>query len=317
MWKENITVSVIIITYNHENFIQEAIESVLSQKTNFIIELIIGEDNSTDKTRSICKEYADRFPEIIRLLDSKKNLGMIKNFIRTITSGQGKYLAICEGDDYWTDTLKLQKQVDFLEANPEYVVCFHRAKVKNEIAEHQTWEYPEFSQDRSFSLKEFIQYNPFPTASALFIKDYVKSIPGWFIDLPFGDMGLYILLLFKSGLKARYLNYEMSVYRIHKGSIHSSLTLQQQHLVFEKHYTFLTIIKKNLFNKEFEFEISSSIKYYLKKILEHSSIRNFKFYLKYKIIYTYYCLILKNKPNYKYYFKLRKLLFYPYYIFKK
>jgi len=119
MTEEKITVSVCMITYNHEPYIRQAIEGVLMQKCNFPIELIIGEDCSTDNTRHICNEYTAKYPEI-NLLPSEINLGVILNFFKTLQASTGKYIAICEGDDYWTDPYKLQKQVDFLEANTEY-----------------------------------------------------------------------------------------------------------------------------------------------------------------------------------------------------
>ena len=122
---EKTMVSVCMITYNHEAFIKEAIEGVLMQKCDFPIELVIGEDCSTDNTRKICEDYASKFPEIIKLLPSNKNWGIIQNSDRTLQACQGKYIAICEGDDYWTAPLKLQKQVDFLEANQEYIICYH------------------------------------------------------------------------------------------------------------------------------------------------------------------------------------------------
>ena len=109
-----------MITYNHEHYIREAIESVIMQKTDLKIELVIGEDYSTDKTRAICDKYAQMFPQLIRLLPSEKKMGVVPNFNRTLKSCTGKYTAICEGDDYWTDPYKLQKQVDFLEANPDF-----------------------------------------------------------------------------------------------------------------------------------------------------------------------------------------------------
>jgi len=109
-----------MVTYNHENFISQAIEGVLMQKTKFPIELIIGEDCSTDNTRKICLEYKEKYPDRIKLLLPEKNLGAQQNFLETVNVCQGKYIALCEGDDYWTDSYKLQKQVDFLEANEDY-----------------------------------------------------------------------------------------------------------------------------------------------------------------------------------------------------
>lgn len=112
-------VSVCMITYNHESYISEAIEGFLLQRCKFPVELVIGEDHSTDLTRTICERYATQYSNIIRLLPSEKNLGMIPNFQRTIMECKGKYIAMCEGDDYWTDPYKLQKQVDILETHPE------------------------------------------------------------------------------------------------------------------------------------------------------------------------------------------------------
>ena len=117
---KEILVSVCIITYNHEDYIAQAIEGAISQQTDFNYEIVIGEDCSTDSTRKIVNKYAKKYPELMKVITSEKNVGMIQNFIRTLNACQGKYIAICEGDDYWTDPYKLQKQVDFLEANPDY-----------------------------------------------------------------------------------------------------------------------------------------------------------------------------------------------------
>jgi glycosyltransferase involved in cell wall biosynthesis len=109
-----------MITYNHELYIAKAIEGVLNQKTNFLFELVIGEDCSTDNTKKIVLEYQRKFPHIIKVITSSNNVGMIKNSIRTALACDGKYIAYCEGDDYWHNPDKLQIQVDFLEHNPEY-----------------------------------------------------------------------------------------------------------------------------------------------------------------------------------------------------
>lgn len=124
-------VSVCMITYNHENFVSQAIESVLMQRTNFVFELVIGDDCSTDRTREIVNEYYKKYPKIIKLRLPEKNLGMQLNFIENLNACNGKYIALCEGDDYWTDPYKLQKQVDFLEANPEYGLVHTGANVVN------------------------------------------------------------------------------------------------------------------------------------------------------------------------------------------
>lgn len=118
--ENEIVVSVCMITYNHASFIAQAIDGVVMQQTNFRYELIISEDCSTDNTRDVCKAYQLKYPDKIKLILPAMNLGVIKNSLSTFQACKGKYIAICEGDDYWVDPFKLQKQVDFLEANPDY-----------------------------------------------------------------------------------------------------------------------------------------------------------------------------------------------------
>src|ERR1700737_2056019 len=124
--------SIAMITYNHEEFIGQAIESVLAQKVNFDYELVIGEDCSTDGTRAVILDFHRRYPDRIVPLLRERNLGLMGNFARTIAGCRGRYLALLEGDDYWICTDKLQRQVDFLEANPSWAICCTRAQVKNE-----------------------------------------------------------------------------------------------------------------------------------------------------------------------------------------
>lgn len=134
--------SVVTITYNHAQYIGKCIEGVLMQRVNFPMEFIIAEDCSTDETRSICVKYAKRYPNLIRLIVSDANVGVLANERRAFEAVRGKYVAYCEGDDYWTDPLKLQRQVDFLESHPDYSVCFHRClhydvssrKMKDDLA---------------------------------------------------------------------------------------------------------------------------------------------------------------------------------------
>jgi glycosyltransferase involved in cell wall biosynthesis len=119
---DKIMVSVVMITYNHENLIARAIEGVVNQVTEYPLELIIGEDCSTDSTRAIVEEYQRKYPEIIRLITSEKNVGAFKNGIRSERACLGKYVAYCEGDDFWHESNKIQLQVNFLENNPDYAV---------------------------------------------------------------------------------------------------------------------------------------------------------------------------------------------------
>lgn len=122
--------SVILITYNHEKYIRKALDSVLAQETDFPFEIVIGEDCSPDDTKNIVKEYRDNYPDKIRLVHREKNTGRpTLNVYETTMKCKGEYLAYLEGDDYWTDTKKLQKQVDFLESHKEYIACTHAHKM--------------------------------------------------------------------------------------------------------------------------------------------------------------------------------------------
>ena len=151
-------VSVRMSTYNHEKFIAQAIEGVLMQKTNFLFELIIGEDCSTDRTREIVVDYANRYPEIIKPILHEKNVGSKLNGRACKAACRGKYIAICEGDDYWIDPLKLQKQVDFMESHPECSFCFTRCQRVNERGEVYGKPYP---NKRVPEVSEFGSYFPF------------------------------------------------------------------------------------------------------------------------------------------------------------
>ena len=219
MNKTIIFVSVCMITYNHEKFISEAIEGVLMQKTDFPIELIIGEDCSTDKTREICIEYQRKYPNIIKLLLSEQNKGSIRNFIETMQAAQGKYIALCEGDDYWTDSYKLQKQVDFLEKNEGFVGCFHNSEERyyNNYQKSSTL-YLNFSSDRTVTINDLTQANIVPTASVVFKNNLPKELfSDYFKELPVGDWPLHLLLL-RSG-NYYYIPQVMSVRNLNPESI--------------------------------------------------------------------------------------------------
>lgn len=211
-------VSVCMITYNHENFIREAIEGVIMQKTNFPIKLILGEDCSTDNTRKICEEYQQSYPDIIELLPTLTNLGMIPNFIRTLKACAGKYIALCEGDDYWTDPLKLQKQVDFLEVNEEISGCFHDSIVINDKGELIKKTIFSFKQYK-FNQKECLTIlrHQYHTGSLVFrnksINEFLTLIPNnaicdFTMDLVVTENGLI-----------QFIPLNMSAYRIHSGGV--------------------------------------------------------------------------------------------------
>lgn len=122
-------VTILCTTYNHEKFICETLDGFVMQKTNFPFEAIVSDDCSTDNNPKIIMEYAEKYPEIIKPVLREKNIGIDKHFFELHGNVKSEYVALCEGDDYWTDPLKLQKQVDFLDAHPECSICFHPVKM--------------------------------------------------------------------------------------------------------------------------------------------------------------------------------------------
>lgn len=217
----NIVVSVICHTYNHENFIRDAIQGVLQQKTNFGIELIIHDDASTDKTRKIIEEYHLKYPHLIKPIYQTENkfsqkLNISANF--TYPVAKGKYIALCEGDDYWTDENKLQKQVDFLEKNTEYVICWTNFINRKEDAFIETGFDTLFPEIYTLDFNTiFKTYNTF-TLTALFKRDSINT-NAIFDFQHVKDNTLYCLSLTNG--KGAFLNFKSAVYRWHSGGIYS------------------------------------------------------------------------------------------------
>jgi glycosyltransferase involved in cell wall biosynthesis len=230
-------VSVCMITYNHQDYIKQAIEGVLMQDTSFDIELIISNDRSTDNTNEHVQHIIDVNPKghLISYFEQKENRGMMSNFTFALKQCKAKYIALCEGDDYWTDPLKLQKQVDLLEKSANVNICFHRAQVlrSNELNMH---EVPEPFYMEPFDYIELLKhYNFMTTASVLFRKPEGFNFPNWFYNLPFGDMGLYKLV--SKGKQIQCLDEVMCVYRVHDKGIYSGLSnfkMHQNYLNFYK-----------------------------------------------------------------------------------
>jgi glycosyltransferase involved in cell wall biosynthesis len=212
-------VSVLIITYNQECFIAQAIESALMQRTNFDYEIVIGEDCSTDDTRRIVVDYQKRYPDKIRLLLPERNLGLLGkiNLIQTLQACHGQYVAILEGDDYWTAQNKLQKQVDVLDAHPDYAICFHNVQAFHEDNRCHAWNLCHQDQKETSNLEDLVATNFIPTCSVMFRNGLVKQFPTWFFDLMMGDWPLHVLNA-QHG-KIFYIPGVMSAYRIHDGGV--------------------------------------------------------------------------------------------------
>lgn len=208
-------VSIFCMVYNHEPYLKDCLEGFLMQECNFSYQIVIGEDCSTDGSRAIIKEYAAKHPDKFKLLLHEKNVGAAENQRMVFENCTGKYIAICEGDDYWTDPLKLQKQVDFLEANQEVVMTYGNALIEDLTAGY----HKEGSYIKNFETKTFtpdsIMSLGLPTLTMLFRN--VLIFPTWFPTAKSGD--LFIRLLLSQHGNFYYHGENFGVYRKHFGGL--------------------------------------------------------------------------------------------------
>jgi len=215
MNSEKPLVSVFMITYNHEKYIAQAIEGVLMQKTSFPFELIIGEDCSTDQTREIVVDYANRYPAIIKPILHETNVGAKANSKSVREACRGKYVALCEGDDYWIDPLKLQKQVDFMESHPDFSMCFHRAKKVDVQGKELGTCWPKKSWSKPVTYTEdIVERNYISTQTVVYRRGLFDQQLFDILakGLSFGDWVLHILNSLQG--KIMFLDESMAAYRV-------------------------------------------------------------------------------------------------------
>lgn len=214
-------VSVCMVSYNQEKYVREAIDSVLMQKANFDIEIIVSDDCSKDGTPQILMEYKDKFPGIVKPIFGETNLGYPNNQRRSLEAAKGKYIALCDSDDYWTDAYKLQKQVDYLESHDDCVICFHNVMhVYEDNSQARSLLNPlDFPSDLTaldvINRKWFL-----PTNSEVFRREFL-TFPSWYDKFLHIDYVINILLAQHGSL--HYLPDVMSVYR------HTSTSVNSQH----------------------------------------------------------------------------------------
>lgn len=208
-----------MLTYNHAAFVQQAIESVLGQQTSFPVRLVIGDDGSTDETRALVAEYDRQYPGRFKLLFHEHNVGIIPNFVQVLASCEAPFVAILDGDDYWTNPHKLQQQLDFLQAHSDFSVAAHDAEM--------FWQDESKPPQRFSAAREALQHNReefthadvvrngwfLPTASLVFRSELIRELPPWFSTVFSGDYSL-LLLLSQAG-KVHYSPQLMARYRIH------------------------------------------------------------------------------------------------------
>lgn len=269
----NTEVSVCIFTYNHEKYIEQCIESVLMQRTNFSFEIILGEDYSQDNTRSICNKYAHDFPEKIRLLDRGRNLGMCENVFGTLKEAKGKYIAILDGDDYWIHPLKLQKQYDYMEINKEANLVFHQTIIINELS--KKIDFFVLEEKPTLRLSDIINKWAMATG-AMFFRREAMDYPEFLSHTHNFDLAIQMIVN-RNGNKIGYLKDIMSVYRINSGSntnkpeYDSMNTWRRQKLFFEEFEEY----SKRLYSEWIEAKIKE-LTYNMKQNNKFSFKKEFK-----------------------------------------
>ncbi len=269
---KKIMVSICCATYNHEDYISDAIESFLMQKTDFQYEILIHDDASTDRTADIIRKYEKKYPEIIKPIYQTENQYSkgIKVNKYNIERAKGKYIAICEGDDYWTDPYKLQKQVDYLENHPECSMCVHAAyrvsPSKRKLEKHVRPN----KGNKIFTVEEVIEGGGglFATNSIMYPRKFGLSLPAFYENAPVGDYPLAIYLALQGTVY--YIDEYMSVYRVGvSGSWTSRMNqdkqknLEHQELIIKmlkeideySNYFYTSTINKLILKKQFELNV--------------------------------------------------------------
>jgi glycosyltransferase involved in cell wall biosynthesis len=224
-------VSVICFTYNHSKFIGETLNGFVNQKVNFLVKYIVHDDASTDKSQEIIEEYSSLYPKELCAIcqvenQRSKGSGVVSSLVMPLATG--KYIAFCEGDDYWIDNRKLQKQVDFLEANPRFSICFSPAKIVDK--EGNELEISNESTPSVTTFKDLLKGNYLNTPTVMIRREALPDpLPEWIKKMPMGDWPLLLLASLNGDIKM--FQEPMVAYRIHDNGIWSTNTSFQKLLV--------------------------------------------------------------------------------------
>lgn len=215
--------SVLIVSFKHSKYIHQAIEGALNQETEFPFEIVIGDDGSPDETPTVIQKWAQRHPNKIRAFCYPNNLGLFgkNNFATTLGHCRGKYVAFLEADDFWTDPLKLQRQITWLQNHQEYAFSYHAVSILSDDAlDYQHKIYQEPVQDATTI--DILEKHFIPTLSLVFRKEFLTPVPEMYFRVPSGDIVIELLMSLHG--KARYFPETMGVYRNHSSGITKSDT---------------------------------------------------------------------------------------------
>lgn len=269
----NSKISVCVFTYNYELYIDKCIQSIIDQITQFPIEILISDDFSTDQTRALCLKWNEKYPDIIKLNFNEKNIGGTANWIKAINLCDGNYIALIDGDDYFTDVNKLQKQFDALESNKEAVLCFHSVEEKYEdvLGLDKVVRF----EKKIYTIDDFLKNGWFIRTSSTFFRNGIIPLvpPKWVFDFPYRyDTILHVLLTMHG--YAINLQDTMSVWRKHSSGM--SYTLMKNKIQNALHEIELA----NKLNSFTQFKYNTIVKQYisdLKSFLLINLIKSGKF----------------------------------------
>ncbi|MDB5272147.1 MAG: glycosyltransferase [Chitinophagaceae bacterium] len=300
--QQDIKVSVCMITYNHEAYIEQAIESIMMQQTSFRYELVIGEDCSKDNTREICLRMKDKYPERIQLLSETENKGAVQNVLAVWRACAGKYIAMCEGDDYWIDSLKLQKQFDVLEKDSEVSMVFHNVWMYYQDKDTKVI-FGQYSKD-TYTFADIVGKWLISTPSVMYRNQLL--FPDWYNSIFYGDI---ILFLMNAQLgKVFYLDETMAVYRVHGTSATNSISAEGNFKKLINDYSFMLSSFKAPYKKYIRRELGqlhyrlarTQLKDNKRKEARLHLVQYFKHtlrvgdYIPFSILKTYLSLIVKQ-----------------------
>ena len=299
--KEELLVTICCTTYNHEKYVEDALIGFLNQEVNFKYEILIHDDASPDKTQEVIKKYEKKYPGVFRPIyqkDNQQSQGE-RPLMNILRMAKGKYIAVCEGDDYWISPDKLQKQFDFMEKHPDYSYCCHAARKVSEDKKFIS-DIQAFKESTTFDLKKYFnKKDSIPTASLFLRKeDLFEELPDFHLNAPVGDIPLALYYLTKG--KGYYFSDVMSCYRYMSTGSWSATEFKNLEKVrihnekMEKMYTLYNEYTNGMYYDLIEMERTKRV---LKLAKNKSDIKDIK--ENYSVGYKKIPLNLRLKTNFK------------------